>query len=79
MRPSCLFVLLWSAGVLAESNTPVNQHEQFAYELFKELIETDTTHSSGDTLALAESIAARLRREGISKNDIHVIEHWRQG
>ena len=79
MRPSCLFVLLWSAGVLAESNAPVNQHEKFAYELFKELIETDTTHSSGDTLALAESIAARLRREGIPKNDIHVIEHGGKG
>ena len=59
MRFNCLLVLLWAAGVLAESDTPVSGHEQFAYELFKELIETDTTQSSGDTLALAESIAAR--------------------
>ena len=79
MRFNCFLVLLWSAGVLAESNTPVSGHEQFAYELLKELIETDTTHSSGDTLALAESIAARLKREGLPANDIHVIEHGGKG
>lgn len=83
MRFIILFVLLWSVGVAAaaaaESKTPLSEHEQFAYELFKELIETDTTHSSGDTLALAESIAERLRRIGVPANDIHVIEHGGKG
>ena len=79
MRFFYLLILLWPAGVLAESKVPLSEHEQFAYDLFKELIETDTTHSSGDTLALAVSIADRLKREGIAANDVHVIEYGGKG
>ncbi len=67
-----LFILLWSVGVSAESNTSLGEHEQFAYALFKELIEADTTHWSDDTLALAESIADRLRLEGVPANSVAV-------
>ena len=79
MRFIYFVIFLWPAGVLAESKEPLGEHEQFAYELFKELIETDTTHSSGDTLALAISIADRLKREGIAANDVHVIEYGGKG
>ena len=79
MRFGGFFVLLLLAGVVAGSHPEVSEYEQYAHELLKELIETDTTHSSGNTLALAESIAARLKSEGVPAKDIHVIEHGGKG
>ena len=70
MRFGGFFVLLLLAGVVAGSHPEVSEYEQYAHELLKELIETDTTHSSGNTLALAESIAARLKSEGVPAKDI---------
>ena len=49
-------------------------HQQLAFDIFKELIESDTTHSTGDTLAVAKRLAVRLKREGFPRADIHVIE-----
>jgi acetylornithine deacetylase/succinyl-diaminopimelate desuccinylase-like protein len=42
-------------------------------ELYRELIETDTTHSTGDTTKAAELIARRFRAAGIPEADILVI------
>jgi acetylornithine deacetylase/succinyl-diaminopimelate desuccinylase-like protein len=42
-------------------------------EILKELIETDTTHSSGSTTLAAERIAARLTASGFEKDDIHIV------
>jgi len=39
-------------------------------EIYRELIETDTTHSSGSTTAAAEKVAARLRAAGVPATDI---------
>ena len=41
-----------------------------AREIYRELIETDTTHSSGSTTRAAEQIAARLRAGGIPDAEI---------
>ena len=39
-------------------------------EIYQQLIETDTTHSSGSTTAAADKVAARLRAGGIPASDI---------
>jgi acetylornithine deacetylase/succinyl-diaminopimelate desuccinylase-like protein len=67
------------SGTVNSSNSSLNEHERLAYDLLKEFVETDTTHSSGDTLALANAIANRLKDEGLSKADVHVIEYGGKG
>lgn len=41
-------------------------------EIFKELIEINTTHSTGNTTEAAEAMAARLRTAGFSDKDLFV-------
>ena len=41
--------------------------------ILKELIETDTTHSTGSTTAAAERMAARLLAAGFPKADVQVV------
>ncbi|MBS0395240.1 MAG: M20/M25/M40 family metallo-hydrolase, partial [Proteobacteria bacterium] len=40
-------------------------------ELFRELVETDTTHSNGSCTLAAERMAARLRAAGLPDGDLH--------
>jgi acetylornithine deacetylase/succinyl-diaminopimelate desuccinylase-like protein len=47
--------------------------DRLARDLFQELIEIDTTHSTGDTTLAAEAMASRLRSAGYSQQDINVI------
>ena len=54
MRTPILAVL---AAALA--NDP---HQQLAHDVFKELIEINTTNSVGSTTRAAEAMAARLKR-----------------
>ncbi len=54
-------------------------HEQFAFEIFRELIESDTTHSTGDTLVVARAIAERLRVAGIPPEDVTLVEYGGKG
>ena len=54
---------------------PLNAHQQLAKAIFKELIETDTTHSTGDTAIAAKRMATRLLAAGFAEEDVHVIEN----
>jgi acetylornithine deacetylase/succinyl-diaminopimelate desuccinylase-like protein len=57
--------------------------DQAAYrELFRELVETNTTLSSGSCTEAAEKMAARLRKAGMPGSDIHLFalpEHPKEG
>ena len=57
--------------------------DQAAYrELFRELVETNTTLSSGNCTEAAEKMAARLRKAGMADSDIHLFalpEHPKEG
>ena len=79
MRLIVLLALVWLSGTVSSSNSSLNEYERLAYDLLKEFVETDTTHSSGDTLALANAIANRLKDEGLPKADVHVIEYGGKG
>ncbi len=46
---------------------------KLAREIFQQLIEINTTDSSGDNTRAAEAMAARFRAAGFPESDIHVI------
>jgi acetylornithine deacetylase/succinyl-diaminopimelate desuccinylase-like protein len=53
----------------AQDHVPPNQ---FAREIFKQLIEINTTDSVGNVTTAAEAMAARLREAGFPEADLHV-------
>ena len=53
----------------AQSLDPTNQ---MAHDIFKQLIEINTTDSVGNVTTAAEAMAQRLRAAGFSESDLHV-------
>lgn len=63
---------------LAQSPAPARHQSPPAYQtlardLLRELIETNTTQSAGNTTAAAEKMAARLRAGGFTDADIRIL------
>jgi acetylornithine deacetylase/succinyl-diaminopimelate desuccinylase-like protein len=54
----------------ADALTP---QQQRAFDIYKELIEIDTTTATGDTKQAAEAMAARLRAAGFAEGDVQVF------
>jgi acetylornithine deacetylase/succinyl-diaminopimelate desuccinylase-like protein len=54
----------------AEALTPT---QQLVFEVYKELVEIDTTTATGDTRQAAEAMAARLRAGGFAGDDVQVF------
>jgi acetylornithine deacetylase/succinyl-diaminopimelate desuccinylase-like protein len=48
-------------------------YQQMGREIYKELVETDTTHSSGDTTRAAELLAKRFRAAGFPEANVQVL------
>jgi len=46
---------------------------QLAHDIYKQLIEINTTDSIGNTTTAAEAMAARLRDAGFAAEDVHVL------
>jgi acetylornithine deacetylase/succinyl-diaminopimelate desuccinylase-like protein len=51
----------------------VRPHEQLLRDIYKELVEINTSHSEGDTYKAAEAMGARLRAAGFPSDDVHVL------
>ncbi|MFI5315262.1 MAG: M20/M25/M40 family metallo-hydrolase [Myxococcota bacterium] len=64
-----LAAALAAFGARAQEPAP-DPERALVHEIYRELIETDTTHSSGSTTRAAELIAARLRAGGIPAADV---------
>jgi acetylornithine deacetylase/succinyl-diaminopimelate desuccinylase-like protein len=47
--------------------------DRLARDIFQELIEIDTTHSTGDTTRAAEAMAARLKAAGYPEGDVQIV------
>ncbi len=67
-----------STATTTESSvdTPVSDllpHQQMARDFLRELIEIDTTHSTGNTTIAAEAMAAHLIAEGFAAEDVQVL------
>lgn len=67
---SCL--VLGSAAVHAQ---PLNPEQRALFEIYRELVEIDTSHSAGDTTVAARAMAKRLIDAGLPAQDVQVIAH----
>src|SRR5215471_4935315 len=69
----CLLGLL--AATLASAQQPaLTPSQQLAHDIFKELIEINTTDTpAGNVTTAAEAMAARLRTAGFATEDVHVV------
>lgn len=59
----------------AASAPPATQHQQALREIYKELIEIDTTEARGNCTQAAQAMAARLRAAGFPAEDVQVLVH----
>jgi acetylornithine deacetylase/succinyl-diaminopimelate desuccinylase-like protein len=64
--------LIFSQHGIAQIST-LNPDQELAHSIFKELLEINTTHSTGDCTPAAEAMAKRLREGGFDENDIVII------
>jgi acetylornithine deacetylase/succinyl-diaminopimelate desuccinylase-like protein len=63
-------LLVGAAASAAPEATPLTPGQALAREIYEELVEIDTTHSTGSTTRAAEAVAARLRAAGVPSADI---------
>jgi len=77
MRTPILAVL---AAALVSASAPrtiraqgLDPHQRLAHDVFKELIEINTTDSVGNTTRAAEAMAFRLRAAGFPEADVQVL------
>ena len=75
-------LLLAGLALLLPPCAPAQDDRAEFRALYKELVETNTTHSSGDCTAAAGKMAARLRGAGLPEADVRVVvapDHPREG
>jgi len=63
-------VAIAPAWLRADVLTP---QQQLAFDIYKELVEIDTTTATGDTKQAADAMAARLRAGGFAEADVQVL------
>ncbi len=73
-----VFVLLTAVAMVLPAsasgqNAALSKYEALARDIFRELIEINTTHSVGNTTTAAEAMAARLIAAGFPESDVHVL------
>jgi acetylornithine deacetylase/succinyl-diaminopimelate desuccinylase-like protein len=80
MKPFVIWPLVLALAIpvaIAQAQSPagppaLNAHQKLAREVFKELIEINTTLNVGSTKA-AEAMAVRFRAAGFAENDIRIL------
>jgi acetylornithine deacetylase/succinyl-diaminopimelate desuccinylase-like protein len=63
-----------AATTPATSNQAAPADQQLALDIFKELVEINTSQSVGDTFAAANAMAARLKAAGFPDSDVQTFE-----
>src|SRR6516165_2460560 len=66
-------VSLVSASGSAAAADALTPSQQLAHDIYKELLEIDTTTATGDTKAAADAMAARLKAAGFPDGDVQVF------
>jgi acetylornithine deacetylase/succinyl-diaminopimelate desuccinylase-like protein len=61
-------------SALAADPDVANAQQQFAHQVYQELVQINTTASVGDTYQAAQAMAARLKAAGFPDEDIHVFQ-----
>jgi acetylornithine deacetylase/succinyl-diaminopimelate desuccinylase-like protein len=73
-RLNCLLWLLCAALLVTNSHAQVDDStKQLAHDIFKQLIEINTTDSVGNVTTAAEAVAQRFRAAGFPDRDIQVL------
>src|ERR1700720_3163596 len=74
-RPKALIfaVLALIGGPFSATAQTLSPNQQFAREIYKELVEINTVTPTGDTAKAAEAMAARLRAAGYAGSDVQVF------
>jgi acetylornithine deacetylase/succinyl-diaminopimelate desuccinylase-like protein len=67
---ACAALLFTGCATAAEGLSP---QQQLSHDVYKELVEIDTTTATGDTARAAEAMAARLTAAGFPDGDVHVF------
>ena len=73
MKITVVFTLLGWIAWPQLGAVELTPYQKLGRDIYQELIETDTTHSPGDTTKAAELLARRFRIEGFPEADIQVI------
>jgi acetylornithine deacetylase/succinyl-diaminopimelate desuccinylase-like protein len=73
LSASLLCALAPPARTHAGRQAADDPHRTLLRDIYKELIETNTTDSSGDCTRAAEAMAARLRAAGFAAEDVRVL------
>lgn len=60
---------------LAAQSRPLTRWEEQARALLRELVETNTTYSTGSTVTAAEAMARHMRAAGFPDEDVTVVEN----
>ena len=68
--PAAVALLTCSPAI---AQNPATDHERLGRELLGNLIQTNTTQSTGSVTAAAELVAARLIAAGFPKTDVQVV------
>jgi acetylornithine deacetylase/succinyl-diaminopimelate desuccinylase-like protein len=75
----CLLLCTFTLTIVAQAQK-LSPARQLAYDIFKQLIEINTTDSVGNCTEAAEAMATRLKTAGFPAEDIHVLgPHPRKG
>jgi acetylornithine deacetylase/succinyl-diaminopimelate desuccinylase-like protein len=60
-------------AALFSATMPPPEYQKLAHDIYKQLIEINTSYSTGATTPAAEAVAARLKAEGFPAGDIQVL------
>src|SRR2546430_17068293 len=69
---SCISALAIGAVSLAATAQPLGPEQKRFHAIYKELVETNTTHSAGDTTLAAQRMARHLREAGFAEADLQI-------
>src|SRR5215207_8427897 len=59
----------------SSTSTPRAAQNRALYDIYKELVEINTTASTGSATSAAQAMAARLRAAGFPEADVQVLVH----
>ena len=68
--PALLFTLLFDSTSQAQLDDTT---KQLSHDIFKQLIEINTTDSVGNVTTAAEAMAQRFRDAGFPDSDLHIL------
>jgi hypothetical protein len=68
--------LAWLSAPALSANEPAarapQEYQRLAHDIFKQLIEINTTDSAGNVTSAAEAMAIRLREAGFDEQDMQI-------